>query len=127
MAKNKIYTGGCLCGAVRFEAVGPVFKRHTCSCTMCRKHTGALTMAWVEFPKDAVKWTGARPATFRSSKISSRAFCKTCGSSLGAIDVKPVVALLLGAFDKPAAKDLMPLHHFSVSSKPRWWHVEIDG
>jgi hypothetical protein len=90
---EKIYSGGCLCGAVRFEAKAPAARPHTCSCKMCQRHTGGLTLAWVEFPRDAVKWTGkgGKPATYRSSPISSRAFCKICGSSLGAIDDAPTV------------------------------------
>jgi hypothetical protein len=124
MAKNKIYTGGCLCGAVKFEAAGPALKPHTCSCKMCQRHSGALTTAWVEFPKSAVKWTG-RPAVHRSSDYSSRAFCKKCGSSLGAIDDAPTVALLLGVFDKAKARELAPAYHSFKGSRPTWWHVEI--
>jgi hypothetical protein len=125
VTKPKIYYGGCLCGAVRFEALGPVGKRHTCSCSICQAHAGALTMAWVEFPRERVTWTKGKPATYRSSGISRRAFCKRCGSSLGAIDDKPVVALLVAAFDNPKSRDLRPLNHFNVSGRPRWWRLEI--
>jgi hypothetical protein len=123
---TKTYSGGCLCGAIRFEAKSPAAKPHTCSCTMCQRHTGGLTLAWVEFPRDAVAWTGkgGKPATYRSSPFSSRAFCKVCGSSLGAIDDKPVVALLLGVFDKPGAAALRPTAHSFRSTRPKWWHVE---
>ena len=129
MSRGKAMTGGCLCGAVRFEATGPALKPHTCSCRMCQRHTGALTASWVEFPRDCVAWTGpaGAPATFRSSAHSSRAFCRDCGSSLGAIDDAPVVALLLGAFDKPAAMALRPAGHAYRSGRPRWWHVSITG
>jgi hypothetical protein len=126
MAKPKLYTGGCLCGAVRFEAAGPALKPHTCSCKMCQRHSGALTAAWVEFPKASITWKG-KPATFRSSDYSSRAFCKKCGSSLGAIDDAPTVALLLGVFDKATARELAPQYHSFKGGRPRWWHVEIDG
>lgn len=123
--KSKPYTGGCLCGAIRFEATGPAQKPHSCSCTMCQRHTGALTVAWVEFAKDAVRWIGpgGAPSTYRSSDVSSRAFCPSCGSTLGAVDDEPVVALLLGAFDKPGAKELMPTSHSYKGGRPKWWHV----
>ncbi len=123
---EKIYSGGCLCGAVRFEAKAPAARPHTCSCKMCQRHTGGLTLAWVEFPRDAVKWTGkgGKPVTYRSSPISSRAFCKICGSSLGAIDDAPTVGLLLGVFDKPGAAALRPTAHSFRSPRPKWWHVE---
>jgi hypothetical protein len=126
MAKQKPYTGGCLCGAIRFEAVGPAEKPHTCSCKMCQRHSGALTVAWVEFPRASVSWTGpgGKPSVYRSSDYSSRAFCPTCGSTLGAIDDNPVVALLLGAFDKTNRKELMPTTHSFRGGRPKWWHVE---
>jgi hypothetical protein len=127
MAKPLIHQGGCLCGHIRFEAKGEALKPHTCSCTMCQRHTGGLTAAWVEFARDDVTWTGAggEPAKYRSSEWSSRAFCPKCGSSIGAIDEKPVVALLLGTFDKPKAKALAPKYHSYVTSRPKWWQVEI--
>lgn len=128
----KRYTGGCLCGAIRFEALGPVQNPHTCSCKMCQRHSGALTSVWVEFAKAAVTWMGpgsttVRPALFRSSPGSSRAFCQTCGSTLGAIDDKPIVALLLGAFDAVNRKELMPTYHSFRSGRPSWWHVEASS
>lgn len=123
---SKRYTGGCLCGATRFEATAPAAKPHTCSCKMCQRHTGALTVAWVEFPKEAVRWTGpsGAPSTYRSSPQSSRAFCARCGSTIGAIDDAPVIALLVGSFDRANAKELMPTYHSYRSARPRWWHVD---
>ncbi|WP_181707244.1 GFA family protein [Chthonobacter rhizosphaerae] len=126
-SKSKpVYVGGCLCGAIRFEAIGPADKPHTCSCRMCQRHSGALTTAWVEFAKDRVRWTGAggAPALWRSSDASSRAFCPACGSTLGAVDDAPVVALMVGVFDTPKALTLMPTRHSHKAGRPRWWHVE---
>jgi hypothetical protein len=120
--KPKVMTGGCLCGHIRFEAKGPPLKPHSCSCRMCQRHTGAPFAAWVEFAKQDVAWTGPgkRPRTYASSAVSSRAFCPKCGSSLGAIDKAPVVALLAGAFDKPDAAALAPQYHSFKSARPRW-------
>ncbi|MGL5361920.1 MAG: GFA family protein [Bosea sp. (in: a-proteobacteria)] len=128
-AREVIHTGGCLCGSIRFEATGPAENPHTCSCSMCRRHTGSLTALWVEFPSENVRWTGpgGAPSTYRSSGYSSRAFCSTCGSSLGAIDDKPVVALLVGTFDKPNRKDLKPTRHSYRSGLPPWWKIEIKA
>jgi hypothetical protein len=98
--KQKVYEGGCLCGAIRFSVTGPPLKPHTCSCHMCQKHSGSLTQVWVEFSQQQVKWNGS-PATWRSSEFSSRSFCAECGSTLGAIDDEPVIALAIGTFDSP--------------------------
>lgn len=121
--------GGCLCGHIRFRTTGEPGFPHTCSCRMCQRHTGALTAAWVEFPAEAVAWTGpgGAPAVYRSSDRSSRAFCPRCGSSLGAVDDAPVIALLTGCFDKPQLKALKPASHSYRSARPRWWHPEVDA
>ena len=97
--------GGCLCGAVRFEVTGEGANPHGCACRDCQRHTGAPVVAWVEFARDQVRWTGPAgvPPTYRSSDYSSRAFCASCGSSIGAIDHAPTIALLVGSFDDPAA------------------------
>jgi hypothetical protein len=119
-----IYKGGCLCGAVTLEAIGPALKPHTCSYKMCQRHTGSLTTAWVEFPVPSVTWTGAAPATYRSSDFSSRAFCATCGSTLGAIDDAPTIGLVLGVFDKESRSELAPTGHSFRGKRPKWWQVE---
>lgn len=95
------YLGGCLCGNIRFKATGTPGNPHTCSCENCQRHSGAQTLCWVEFPREAVAWTGegGMPAVYRSSDYSSRSFCPTCGSTLGAIDDEPVIALVTGSFD----------------------------
>jgi hypothetical protein len=81
----------------------------------------------VEFARDEIAWVGPGgvPATWRSSPKSSRAFCPTCGGSLGAIDDAPVVALLVGAFDSVNPKALKPIRHSYTGSRPKWWRVEV--
>lgn len=125
---TRIYKGGCLCGNIRFEAEGPPQKSHTCSCKMCQRHTGAVTVHWAEFPASRLRWTGegGTPRTWRSSSHSSRAFCGACGSTLGAIDDKPVVALVLGVFDSNNRLELAPNHHFSKARRPKWFASEIE-
>jgi hypothetical protein len=129
MTPKETYVGGCLCGEIRFEAIGPALKPHTCSCEMCQRHSGSLTTVWVEFPKDSVSWTGhgGAPLTYRSSQYSQRAFCSVCGSTLGAIDDAPTVALVVGCFDKTNRKELIPLAHSYKGGRPKWWSIGVEG
>ncbi|MCM2568990.1 GFA family protein [Janthinobacterium kumbetense] len=124
--ENVVQTGGCLCGAVRFEVTGEGSNPHSCSCRNCQQHTGAPTVAWMEFARDQVRWTGSAgaPATYRSSEYSSRAFCAACGSSIGAIDNAPTVALLVGSFDDPARAAFAPDYHAFDDVRPLWWHFD---
>jgi hypothetical protein len=95
---------------------------------MCQRHSGALTTTWVEFPKSAVQWVGpgGAPSTYRSSDYSSRSFCAKCGSTLGAIDDNPVVAMVLGVFDSANRKELRPTYHSYKGGRPKWWHVATE-
>lgn len=94
---------------------------------MCQRHSGALKLVWVQSPRDWVEWIGLKgvPATWRSSEKSNRAFCPTCGSTLGAIDDAPTIALVLGMFDAPNRKELAPISHSYTSPRPTWWPVTI--
>ena len=49
--------GGCMCGAVRFEAAGePIIVTH-CHCNSCRHHTGAPLVTLVSFDAGQVTFT----------------------------------------------------------------------
>ncbi len=120
---NLVQAGGCLCGAMRFEVTGEGSNPHGCACRSCQRHTGAPLAAWVEFAREQVRWTGpaGAPAVYRSSDYSSRAFCATCGSSIGAIDDAPTIALLVGSFDDPAQAAFAPAYHSFDDGIPGWW------
>ncbi|HHQ6613794.1 TPA: GFA family protein [Serratia fonticola] len=124
---SKIFSGGCLCGFIRFEATKPS-NSHMCSCNLCQKHTGSQTVVWIEFSSKDVQWVGEGhyPATYRSSEFSSRAFCSRCGSSIGAIDDAPTVALLTGVFDTPNDLDLKPGAHSFEDMTPEWWRKMLQ-
>ena len=99
-----LLSGGCLCGHITFIAANPGAS-HSCSCDLCQKHTGAQSAVW------------------RSSEDSSRAFCPRCGSSLGAIDDGPIIALLSGVFDQNQDARFAPASHSFEDMKPQWWRA----
>jgi hypothetical protein len=77
------FTGGCLCGAVRYEvSVDPV-RMARCHCDDCRKGSGATFATNVFVPAEAFKVTGEF-ATYESKtdagNTMTRAFCPKCGS-----------------------------------------------
>ncbi|MFN0114308.1 MAG: GFA family protein [Paracoccaceae bacterium] len=101
---------------------------HSCSCHMCQRHSGAPALIWVSVAKDHLRWTGpgGAPAVWRSSEISSRAFCPVCGSTLGAIDDGPTVGLVSGVFDRPNLVALRPVAHSYAGSRPKWLNHPKD-
>ena len=95
-------TGGCLCGAVRFEVTGALRDVVVCHCAMCRRthgHIGAYTAA----AKQALRITQSRGLRwYTSSAIARRGFCGECGGSLfWEPSAKDYVAIAAGTLDAP--------------------------
>ena len=76
-------SGGCLCGAVRYESEKPARKTGICHCGMCRKSTGSFAAPWVSILLEDVKFTDREPTWFASSDKAQRAHCSRCGSQIG--------------------------------------------
>ncbi len=76
-------SGGCLCGAVRFEARLPSLWCAHCHCTQCQRFHGAGVVTFVGFREQDVEFTvGENKVTwFASSPQGQRGFCGKCGSS----------------------------------------------
>ncbi len=84
--KSLPITGGCLCGAVRFEATEPPSWVGYCHCRMCQKAYGQPSGIFAGFKgaqKAALRFTKGNPTYYRSSAWLERGFCSTCGSPLG--------------------------------------------
>jgi hypothetical protein len=76
MADEIARSGGCLCGAVRYEVVGEPFRSGVCHCTTCRKLTGSAFSITAEWRSDQFRMTG------ELQTFERRSFCPKCGSRL---------------------------------------------
>ena len=56
-----IVLGGCLCGAVRYEATGEPYNITHCHCADCRKSSGAPFVTWVSFRRHNFRFTHGTP------------------------------------------------------------------
>lgn len=74
-------TGGCHCGAIRYEATGEPAYSALCHCSDCRKSAGAHAVGWALFPEAAVTISG-EAVRYASSDNATRHFCGTCGTGL---------------------------------------------
>ena len=72
-------SGGCHCGAVRFEAALPaVVEAQSCNCSMCQK----VGFVHVIVPESRFRLTAGAHAitTYRfNTGVAQHTFCKTCG------------------------------------------------
>lgn len=115
---SETFGGGCLCGAIRYEAVGPL-RVHYCHCSMCRKATGSAfaVLAWLDTTR--LRWLAGQPRLFRSSPIARRGFCGNCGSALMLVyENSDETALHVGTFDRP--DDAVPKYHYGSEGRLPW-------
>jgi len=96
-------TGGCLCGAVRYEILAEPIARINCHCRTCQKAAGAPYLALIFVPAAALKIHGNYKeftTTAASGNKVYRAFCPQCGTPLFGknstfTSVRPVTATTL--------------------------------
>ena len=112
------YVGGCQCGRIRYRAEGPRDRSSVCYCRMCQKASGAPFMAFVRFRVDQVHWSRP-PATFASSNVVERGFCRDCGTPLSYCQVDgPNISLTINSLDDPEA--VRPEFRFSAHMEVSW-------
>ncbi len=75
-------TGGCLCGAVRYEVRGPLRPVVDCHCSQCRRTSGHFAAFTATRPEDLVLIESGGLRWYWSSATARRGFCEICGSSL---------------------------------------------
>lgn len=88
------FTGGCLCGNIRFIASGRPYRVGICHCLDCRKHQGALFHASAIFPEASVNMEG------ETRDYAGRFFCPRCGSSVFSRSGDEI-EVNLGSLDQP--------------------------
>ena len=111
------YSGGCQCGAIRFQARGTLTDSSICHCRMCQRATGGVSIAFKGVKIANVTWE-REPDRYQSSPIAQRGFCAACGTPLTFEFLEPgeTMDLTVGSFDDPYR--FRPTHHFSLET----WH-----
>ena len=119
-------TGGCLCGAVRFQITAKPLAACYCHCTMCQKQSGGPITAFATLPFEGFSFTKGKPAAYESSPGTLRLFCGACGSSLGArvAEDPKLIAISLGCLDDPNL--IKPEFHSFTSTQVSWCEID-DG
>lgn len=105
------FTGGCLCGNLRFSATGKPYRVGICHCLDCRKHHGALFHASAIFPQEAVVISGD------TRSYAERYFCPQCGSTVfGRSDDE--IEINLGSLDEP--NQFVPTYELWTIRRETW-------
>ena len=122
-------TGGCLCGALRYEITRTANAVYTCHCTACQRLTGSAFALTLLVEEDAFRLEGTEPRPFRrvadSGRTLTRWTCAECGTWICS-GPQPGSARPPGALRKVRASTLgdtswlRPTLHFSTRSAQPW-------
>lgn len=105
---NIPFTGGCVCGEVRYECDSLPLKMFNCHCRDCQRVGGGSYAPIIVVPLMSAKFArGAiqRYATTRmNGRPNVRGFCAKCGSRLtvGEDVERNILGLLASSLDDPA-------------------------
>lgn len=120
---RKRYTGGCLCGALRYEAHGEPTYAGYCFCSDCRKASGSGFIGFMGFPAKAIRFKG------QAKQFVSKAFrggdavrnsCPICSSLVfgGVIGESDIFHVYTGSLDDPA--QFQPKIAIFNKDRPNW-------
>jgi hypothetical protein len=119
-------TGGCACGAVRFEVTAPFATAGYCHCKRCQRRSGALWSMNAAVPARGFAVTAGEEhiRTWAPPDGLPKAFCELCGGHLYAVgdDMRGV---RLGAVD--GDPEIRPQWRQWLESAPDWERIPDDG
>lgn len=129
MALTPPFSGGCHCGAVRYEITAKPVASVMCHCSDCQKFSGAAAAAIFAVPRKALKTEGeisTYAKTGDSGKEARMAFCPNCGTRLfGLPDAAPQLATVsASSLDDPAQFE--PKANIYTASAQHWAAMDPD-
>lgn len=122
-------SGGCLCGAVRFETEAKPLAVRSCWCRLCQYIGAGSNTVNVCFPTEGFLVSG-EPSSFESDADSGtpmrRSFCGTCGTPLfSEAESRPhLIFVRAGALDDPSIAK--PEVTIWTSAAPDWVRFDDD-
>jgi hypothetical protein len=118
-------TGGCFCGAVRYEVNAPLTAVTYCHCSKCRRWHGHVG-AYAAVDREGFRLTEARGLRWHSvSPTVRRGFCVECGSSvLFDESPDPKMGICAGSLDEPTG--IREKAHIYAASKGDYYEIWGD-
>lgn len=122
------FTGGCLCGAVRFAVTGATKWCAHCHCSLCRRAHGAAFVTWFGVADEQFRFTSGQAVVrwYASTPGARRGFCGTCGSTIFFASERwpGETHIVLAAMD--SAIDREPSAHVFFDSHVDWVRLGDD-
>jgi hypothetical protein len=119
------FSGGCLCGAVRYTCTGEPAMAGHCHCEDCRRSSGSGHSSHLAVPEASVQMTGqvkgyARAAD--SGNVVTRFFCPECGAPLYSTNAAMPGMMFLRASSLDDLEVFKPQMHVYAARAASWDH-----
>jgi hypothetical protein len=117
------FTGGCLCGALRYEVTGEPLYAGQCYCADCRKASGSGFIPYIGIARGDVTFSG-KVLTYRSKARRGgdavRNSCATCGGLVfgGEVGKSDSFTIYAGSLDDPQL--FHPTAAIFTRNRPPW-------
>jgi hypothetical protein len=125
---NRRFSGGCACGAVRYELRSEPYDAGWCHCRTCQLNSGAPAMVFASVAAGDLVFTkgAASVKSFASSSFGQRRFCAECGTPFTMeVNHQPeTVDFSVATLDDPDA--VAPGFHIFVSSRIGWFETRDE-
>jgi len=123
------FTGGCLCGAVRYEIRRRYLNAMHCHCGMCRKAHGTAFSTHALARPDQIIWVLGRDqlVPYESSPGAYREFCRRCGTHVLVHGQSGADVLGIPAGTLDGNPPLTVLGHMYCVSAVSWYRSSDDG
>jgi hypothetical protein len=122
-------TGGCMCGAVRYEVSAPPEYAGYCHCTRCQRRTGGAASISARARRGSfdVVQGEALVGVFKPEDGWEKAFCQRCGSALFSRhpDDGEIIGVRMGTFDDDPG--VRPSYRQFVAYAAAWEPIPDDG
>ncbi len=122
------FTGGCMCGAVRYECSTEPLAMGNCHCRDCQRATGTAFAAALLVPRDGITITGEvkyYDVMADSGQTISRGFCPNCGSRLFGLRANAnFLSIMAGSLDDPS--EFRPAVDLYTASAQPWDYLNPD-
>ncbi len=122
-------TGGCLCGAVRFEVTEPLVSSGYCHCTRCQRRTGTAASPGARIAPGSLRVLAGEEhiKAYEPEDGFAKVFCSACGSALWSRSQEDpdVFSIRLGAFDDDPG--IRPTYRQFVGYAAPWEPIPADG
>ena len=124
-----VLTGGCGCGAVRYELDEPFVSASYCHCTRCQHRTGAAASANGRAAPGSFRVVAGEEhlRAWEPEGGAAKIFCSLCGSAVFSRTASdpPTIGVRLGGIDGDPG--IRPQWHQYVAYAASWEEIPDDG